>query len=60
LTTQGEFLLSMGLLERAGLLGSQASEEARQTISDAVERLAGPDAMGTLFKILKILPRQPD
>lgn len=59
LTTQGDFLLSMGLLERAGLLGSQASDEAKQTITDAVERLAGPDAMGTLFKVLKILPHQP-
>ncbi len=59
LSTQSDFLLSMGLLERAGLLGSQASEEARQTIADAVERLAGPDAMGTLFKVLKILPHRP-
>ncbi len=59
LSTQGDFLLGMGLLERAGLLGSQASEDARQTIAGAVERLAGPDAMGTLFKVLKILPRQP-
>ncbi|MER9725548.1 MULTISPECIES: class I SAM-dependent methyltransferase [unclassified Mesorhizobium] len=59
LATQGDFLLGMGLLERAGQLGSQASQEARQTIADAVERLAGPDGMGTLFKILKILPHQP-
>jgi SAM-dependent MidA family methyltransferase len=59
LTTQGDFLLAMGLLERAGLLGSKAGEQARQTIADAVERLAGPDAMGTLFKVLKILPHQP-
>jgi SAM-dependent MidA family methyltransferase len=59
LTTQGDFLLGMGLLERAGLLGNQAGEEVRQAIADAVERLAGPDAMGTLFKVLKVLPRQP-
>lgn len=59
LTTQGDFLLGMGLLERAGLLGSDASEQSRQAIADAVERLAGPDAMGTLFKVLKILPHQP-
>ncbi|UVK40970.1 class I SAM-dependent methyltransferase [Mesorhizobium sp. AR10] len=56
LSTQGEFLLGMGLLERAGLLGAEANEQARQTIADAVERLAGPDAMGQLFKVLKILP----
>lgn len=56
LTTQGEFLLDLGLLERAGALGANAHGEARQAISDAVERLAGPDAMGELFKVLKILP----
>jgi SAM-dependent MidA family methyltransferase len=57
LTTQGEFLLDTGLLERAGLLGAQANEQSRQTIADAVERLAGPDAMGELFKVLKIQPK---
>jgi SAM-dependent MidA family methyltransferase len=56
MTTQGEFLLGMGLIERAGALGANADEQARQAISDAVERLAGPDAMGELFKVMKILP----
>ncbi|CDX15871.1 conserved hypothetical protein [Mesorhizobium sp. ORS 3324] len=56
LTTQGAFLLGMGLLERAGALGSKAADSARQAISDAVERLAGPDQMGDLFKVMKILP----
>lgn len=56
LTTQGEFLLGMGLLERAGALGANAGDGERQAISDAVERLAGPDAMGHLFKVMKILP----
>ena len=56
LTTQGEFLLGLGLLERAGSLGATADNRARQAISDAVERLAGPDAMGELFKVLKIWP----
>ena len=55
-TTQGEFLLGMGLLERAGALGAKADDGARQAISDAVERLAGTDAMGRLFKVMKILP----
>lgn len=57
LTTQGEFLIGMGLLERAGLLGAQANDQSRQAIADAVERLAGPDAMGELFKVLKIQPK---
>lgn len=56
LSTQGEFLLGMGLLERAGTLGADADAETRQAISDAVERLAGPDAMGELFKVMKVLP----
>jgi SAM-dependent MidA family methyltransferase len=54
MTTQGEFLLGMGLLERAGTLGANADDQARQAIADAVERLAGPNAMGELFKVLKI------
>ncbi|MBZ9766368.1 MULTISPECIES: class I SAM-dependent methyltransferase [unclassified Mesorhizobium] len=56
LSTQGEFLLGMGLLERAGTLGADADAKTRQAISDAVERLAGRDAMGELFKVMKILP----
>jgi SAM-dependent MidA family methyltransferase len=57
LTTQGEFLLGMGLLERAGRLGGSADQAGRDRISGEVERLAGPDAMGNLFKVLAILPR---
>ena len=56
LSTQGEFLLGMGLLERAGTLGADADAKTRQAISDAVERLAGPDTMGELFKVMKVLP----
>lgn len=57
LTTQGDFLLALGLLERAGQLGAPLDEAGRQSISDAVERLAAPDQMGTLFKVLAIGPR---
>ncbi|MDX8438770.1 class I SAM-dependent methyltransferase [Mesorhizobium australafricanum] len=56
LSTQGEFLLGMGLIERAGTLGADADAKTRRAISDAVERLAGPDAMGELFKVMKVLP----
>jgi len=56
MATQGEFLLGMGLIERAGALGANADEHARQAISDAVERLAGPHGMGELFKVMKVLP----
>lgn len=50
--TQSEFLLQMGLLERAGSLGREAGPETREMIHDAVERLAGPDQMGHLFKVM--------
>lgn len=57
MTTQGDFLLRMGLAERAGSLGSNAGEETRERLRGEVERLAGPDAMGDLFKVLAIAPR---
>lgn len=57
LATQGEFLLALGLLERAGKLGADADEATRHKIHSEVERLAGPDAMGTLFKVLAAAPR---
>lgn len=53
---QGAFLLSLGLLERAGILGSGKSTEIQETISQSVERLAGSGdhEMGSLFKVLCI------
>lgn len=51
---QGEFLLKLGLLERAGALGSGKSPDVQNTIRDAVERLAAPDQMGRLFKVLAL------
>lgn len=52
MTEQGGFLLSLGLLERAGRLGAETSADKREAISLAVERLAGDAAMGKLFKVL--------
>ncbi|GHC65689.1 class I SAM-dependent methyltransferase [Limoniibacter endophyticus] len=52
--TQADFLLGMGLLERAGQLGANASEERREALRSEVERLAGPDQMGTLFKVMAV------
>src|SRR5690606_40884060 len=42
LMPQGEFLLGLGLLERAGRLGAGRSAEEQERIRDEVERLAGP------------------
>jgi SAM-dependent MidA family methyltransferase len=52
--TQGEFLLRSGLLERAGALGAGKPHGEQETIRDAVERLAAPDQMGDLFKVLTV------
>jgi NADH dehydrogenase [ubiquinone] 1 alpha subcomplex assembly factor 7 len=52
--TQGEFLVSLGILERAGRLGAAADEVTREAIGAAVERLAGSEQMGKLFKVLAI------
>jgi SAM-dependent MidA family methyltransferase len=57
LSPQGVFLLGMGLLERAGQLGAKADAATRKRLQDEVDRLAGSDGMGTLFKVLAIAPR---
>jgi SAM-dependent MidA family methyltransferase len=57
LIDQGDFLLGMGLLERAGRLGAGADEATRERLQGEVERLAGPAQMGTLFKVLAIAPK---
>ena len=56
LGTQGEFLLGLGLLERAGRLGANGDQAVRERLQGEVERLAGPDAMGELFKVLAVAP----
>ncbi|MEM9634109.1 MAG: class I SAM-dependent methyltransferase [Pseudomonadota bacterium] len=52
--SQGEFLLRSGLLERAGILGTGKAHHEQEAIRDAVERLAAPEQMGDLFKVLAI------
>jgi SAM-dependent MidA family methyltransferase len=56
LTGQGDFLLAIGLLERAGRLGAGADAATRERLGGEVERLAGPAGMGTLFKVLAVAP----
>ena len=52
--TQGDFLLSLGLAERAGALGHGKDEKTQAGIRAAAERLAGTGKgeMGGLFKVL--------
>lgn len=52
--TQGAFLLALGLLERAGQLGAGKPAWVQERIRGEVERLAAPDAMGELFKVLAV------
>lgn len=54
MTTQGEFLLGLGLIERAVALGANASDAIRKRLHSEVERLAGANAMGNLFKVICI------
>lgn len=55
---QGDFLLGLGLLERAGALGAGQDEAGRERIRAAVERLAGPEEMGRLFKVMSVRSRR--
>jgi NADH dehydrogenase [ubiquinone] 1 alpha subcomplex assembly factor 7 len=54
--TQSAFLLDLGLLERAGQLGTSKSPSEQDAIRSAALRLAGTDMasnqMGNLFKVL--------
>ncbi len=52
--TQARFLLGMGLLERAGQLGAGGDAGVQERLRGEVERLAGPDEMGELFKVLMV------
>jgi NADH dehydrogenase [ubiquinone] 1 alpha subcomplex assembly factor 7 len=52
--TQGEFLTRLGLITRAQALAKDMDEATREAIAAAGERLAGPKAMGELFKVLAV------
>jgi SAM-dependent MidA family methyltransferase len=53
---QGDFLVGLGLLERAAALGRDQSSIVQQAIQIAVDRLAGAGEgrMGELFKVLAV------
>lgn len=51
---QGDFLLALGLVERAGALGRDEDDAQRNRLIAAVERLAAPDQMGSLFKVMGV------
>ena len=53
---QGEFLKQLGLYQRAEQLALGASPEERRKIVAAVDRLSSPAQMGSVFKVMAILP----
>lgn len=53
-TTQGEFLLALGIETRAAALSTRATPDQRAGIGAAVGRLTETDAMGIHFKVLCI------
>ncbi|MDJ0613343.1 MAG: class I SAM-dependent methyltransferase [Rhizobiaceae bacterium] len=55
--SQGEFLLKLGLLERAGALGASKSTDEQRRITEEAERLALPHEMGDLFKVFAFSSR---
>ncbi|GLQ37238.1 TetR family transcriptional regulator [Rhizobium albus] len=62
LTCQSDFLLGLGLLDRAGRLGADKDRETQKAIEVAVDRIAGtgPGRMGELFKVLAISSQPMD
>ncbi|WP_028748874.1 class I SAM-dependent methyltransferase [Rhizobium mesoamericanum] len=53
---QGDFLVGLGILDRAAALGRDREARTRQIIQTAVDRLAGEGEgrMGELFKVLAV------
>ena len=49
---QGEFLVSLGIVQRAEKLSHNRLDECQ----DGLDRLTKPDQMGTLFKAIAIMP----
>ena len=54
LRNQADFLMGLGLLERAGSLGAGQSKAIQARLTREVERLANPDQMGELFKVFHL------
>ncbi|MEM8791728.1 MAG: SAM-dependent methyltransferase [Pseudomonadota bacterium] len=55
-TEQGPFLMLLGIGQRAEAL-AEANAEAADDIADALERLTRAEQMGSLFKVLSVLPK---
>jgi len=54
LTTQGQFLMNLGIEHRAETLKKNASAKETQDIQNALHRLVHNDEMGDLFKVMGV------
>ncbi|HTV89136.1 MAG TPA: SAM-dependent methyltransferase, partial [Stellaceae bacterium] len=54
-TTQREFLLALGGVQRLAGLAAQATPEQRRRLQSGFQRLIAPEQMGTLFKALALI-----
>lgn len=52
--TQGQFLLALGIAQRAAMLAQHATPDQAKAIEAALSRLTHADAMGTLFKVMAV------
>ncbi|GGD71017.1 class I SAM-dependent methyltransferase [Croceicoccus mobilis] len=51
MATQGEFLLALGIAQRASML-AKANPAQAKSLGEALDRLVSPTRMGSLFKVL--------
>ncbi len=55
--TQGQFLVGLGIAERAKKLATKATEAQRQDIMSAFKRLISTNEMGRLFKVMALISK---
>lgn len=53
---QGAFLRALGIEARAAALKARADARQAQDVDSALHRLTAPDQMGSLFKVLGVVP----
>ena len=60
LTTQREFLIKMGILQRAEMISKNLSFTKKSDIYFRLKRLIDKKEMGSLFKVLFATKRKPN
>ena len=54
ITTQRNFLLSLGIEARKKMLMKNANDNQKKELESAIERLIGEEEMGNLFKVMTL------